>query len=866
MTTEQESKNLSLPINSERAITERFKGVPTLRSRLLISILPAVLIPFALASALGYVITERRAENQIVERLEEETITVSSTIATFIRNSFQTVNLITANPEVIQAMKAGNDRAEEQNLAQKTVAELEQEFESDKLLLSNNNVNNYLKKTTQSGQIAEVIITQSNGLNVASSNLTSDFVQRDETWWQITRERSLFMDEPDFDESANTTVIPFSQAVKDLQTGEFLGIIKAAIPISTLQLDLSSQFGKEQNESSRLIIVDPDEGFVLFDSKEEEMDIANDADDDDDEEEIDIANDADADADDEEEMDIANDADADDDDEEEMDDDDDDDDEEEMDAESLSMIGGKPILDIVETLVMVEGNSLSFEAIEDVEEGEINFLSLEEAQNSIAQMPGFSKVRLRQAEIFSEISTIASFRYQDKIYTLSTVPKTDFVSIDTENYEVVAAAARNLVLLFLFIAAALGTVSFAWILFLSRQISQPIANLSNTTQKAAAGNLDIEATPEGTLETRTLADSFNYLVAQTKASLQQQKDLAEEQRQAKEQLELAIYTLIDEVSGATDGDLTVRANLDSMELSTVADLFNAIIDNLQKIAVEARQSTGQVGSSLQQNERQIRTLAQQAVTEAEETRNTLSSVEQMSQSIQAVAANASQVEQIADDTYNTVLTSTSNMDSTVNSILNLRTTVGETSKKMKRLGESSQRISQAVSFIEEVALKTNILAINATVEAGRAGEFGQGFTIVAEQVAGLAEQSAAATKEIAQIVAEIQAETQGVNQAMESGTSQVVETTRLIESTKESLAEVLEKSQTIDRLIKSISQSTVSQADTSRNLTELMQKIARLSETTSQSSEQVAKSIIETAQIAQKLESAVAQFKVAEST
>ena len=401
---------------------------------------------------------------------------------------------------------------------------------------------------------------------------------------------------------------------------------------------------------------------------------------------------------------------------------------------------------------------------------------------------------------------------------------------------------------------------------LASRLTRPISEITEAATDLAQGNLDRTVNLERDDEIGVLADSFNTMTQQLQASIADIETKAREQQQQREQLESAISELIEEVIDATEGDLTVRAKLDSMELSTVADLFNAMIDNLQEIAIEAKQSTNQVGSSLQQNEREIRMLAQQAVTEAEETRNTLSSVEQMSQSIQAVAANASQVEQIADDTYNTVLTSTSNMDSTVNSILNLRTTVGETSKKMKRLGESSQKISQAVSFIEEIALRTNILAINATVEAGRAGEFGQGFTIVAEQVAGLAEQSAAATKEIAQIVAEIQAETQGVNQAMESGTSQVVETTRLVESTKESLAEVLEKSQTIDRLIKSISQSTVSQADTSRDVTKLMEKIARLSETTSQSSEKVARSIVETARVAQKLESAVAQFKVAKST
>ena len=381
----------------------------------------------------------------------------------------------------------------------------------------------------------------------------------------------------------------------------------------------------------------------------------------------------------------------------------------------------------------------------------------------------------------------------------------------------------------------------------------------------AIGGLIIYFQKRSLAEQKEGEKALNELNKSLEITAEEQRQQKEQQQKEKEQLEAAIYTLIDEIADATDGDLTVRANLDSLELSTVADLFNAIIDNLQEIAIEARDSSSLVGSSLQQNEREIRLLAQQAITEAEETRNTLISVEQMSESIQAVADNASQAEQIADDTYNTVLSSATNMDSTVDSILNLRNTVGETSKKMKRLGESSQKISQAVSFIEEIALRTNILAINATVEAGRAGEYGQGFTIVAEQVAGLAEQSAAATKEIAKIVAEIQTETQGVNSAMESGTSQVVETTRLIESTRESLDKVLEKSRIIDQLMKSISQSTVSQAGTSRNVTDLMQKIAQLSETTSQSSEKVAKSIVETAQVAQKLESAVAQFKVAES-
>ncbi len=340
------------------------------------------------------------------------------------------------------------------------------------------------------------------------------------------------------------------------------------------------------------------------------------------------------------------------------------------------------------------------------------------------------------------------------------------------------------------------------------------------------------------------------------------KTIAQEQQKQKETLEREIYQLIEELQGAVDGDLTVRASLTSMEMSTVADLFNAIIDSLGDIAVQVKQSSSEVSSSLGENEQSIQLLAKQAIQEAENTRKTLDSIEEMSLSIEGVAANANQAANLADDAYKETQEGTNAMDETVTSILNTRTTVGETAKKIKRLGESSQKISQVVSLIEEIALKTNLLAINASVEASRAGEQGQGFTVVAEQVGALAEQSAAATKEIAQIVAAIQAETQEVAQAMELGTSQVVDTTRLVESTKKRLGQVLERSRSINELMKTISESTVSQADTSRVVRELMQQIAQQSEARLSSSEKIAKSMQATAEVAKQMESTVEQFKV----
>ncbi|WP_036482155.1 methyl-accepting chemotaxis protein [Myxosarcina sp. GI1] len=412
------------------------------------------------------------------------------------------------------------------------------------------------------------------------------------------------------------------------------------------------------------------------------------------------------------------------------------------------------------------------------------------------------------------------------------------------------------------VLAILAVGIITWLL--ASRLTKPIGEITKAATSLAEGNLDQTVDIDREDEIGTLADSFNKMAHQLRESISSIETKAEEQRQQRERLETEIAKLLEDVSDATAGDLTVRASLSSLELGTVADLFNAIIDNLQDIAIEAKQSSGQVGSALKQNEEAIRHLAEQAIAEAQETRDTLISVEQMSQSIQAVAANANQAEQIVNDTYDTVVNSTNSMDSTANSILALRNIVSDTAKKMKRLGDSSEQISRAVSFIEEIALKTNVLSINASVEADRVGEYGRGFTIIAQQVGALAEQCTTATKEIAGIVATIQAETKEVNQAMESGTAQVTETTRLVESTKQSLNLVLEKSQAINQLMGSISQTTVSQANTSQNVTSLMQKIARLSEMTSQSSKEVAQSIVETTQVAQKLETAVAQFKVAE--
>jgi methyl-accepting chemotaxis protein PixJ len=337
--------------------------------------------------------------------------------------------------------------------------------------------------------------------------------------------------------------------------------------------------------------------------------------------------------------------------------------------------------------------------------------------------------------------------------------------------------------------------------------------------------------------------------------------LIERQRQ-QEQWQRQLVDLLGHVEGAARGDLTVRAEVTAGEIGTVADFFNAIIESLRQIVMQVKHSAVQVNLALGENEEDVKRLAKEAYEQANATTQILDSVEQMTGSIQTVAENAQQAAQVARTASITAETGGVAMDMTVHNILSLRETIGDTAKKVKRLGESSQQISQVVSLINQIALQTNLLAINAGIEAARAGEDGQGFAIVAEEVGELAARSAEATYEIEKVVATIQRETSQVVEAMEHSTERVVEGTKLVEEAKHSLQQIVEVSRQIDTLVQAISEATVSQASTSMAVSRVMQQATQVSEHTSQSSRQVAMAIQQTVTIAQQLQASVEAFTV----
>ena len=341
----------------------------------------------------------------------------------------------------------------------------------------------------------------------------------------------------------------------------------------------------------------------------------------------------------------------------------------------------------------------------------------------------------------------------------------------------------------------------------------------------------------------------------------QAEALSEERRQKQEALQLQLVSLLGEVEGASRGDLTVRADVTAGEIGTVADFFNSIVESLRQIVTKVKLSAEQVNASLGDNEVAIQSLADEALRQAEEVTQTLASVESMTNSIQQVAASARRAADVANSASATAETSGQAMDLTVQNILNLREIIGETSKKVKRLGESSQQISKAVSLINQIAMQTNLLAINAGIEAARAGEEGQGFAVVAEEVGELAARSADATKEIERIVETIQRETAEVVDAMNQSTTEVVAGTRLVEDAKQNLSQILDVSRQIDQLVQSISEATVSQVEISETVTQLMQSVAQESTRTSTSSRKISDSLRQTVNVARSLQDSVGTFK-----
>jgi twitching motility protein PilJ len=335
---------------------------------------------------------------------------------------------------------------------------------------------------------------------------------------------------------------------------------------------------------------------------------------------------------------------------------------------------------------------------------------------------------------------------------------------------------------------------------------------------------------------------------------------AESQNKANQE---AILRLMNEMGSLADGDLTVQATVTEDITGAIADSVNYTIEELRVLVGRINSAAAQVTSATESAQATSVKLLQAAERQSKEIQEAGASVLKMARAINEVSASASKSVSVARQSLSAAQKGQEAVSNSITGMGEIREQIQETSKRIKRLGESSQEIGEIVELIGDITEQTNVLALNAAIQAASAGEAGRGFTVVAEEVQRLAERSAEATKQIAAIVKTIQTDTHDAVAAMEKSTVGVVEGAKLSDAAGQALSEIGEVSRRLAQLIEEISVTAQAQAQAAGHVATTMQDILSVTKQTTEGTKQTAVSVGQIAKLAQELKGSVANFKIA---
>jgi len=353
------------------------------------------------------------------------------------------------------------------------------------------------------------------------------------------------------------------------------------------------------------------------------------------------------------------------------------------------------------------------------------------------------------------------------------------------------------------------------------------------------------------------------LLAIGKVWIDDSRKRAEESEQTNKSNQEAILRLLDEMELLKRGDLTIRAKVTEDVTGAIADAINSTIEELRRLVTGINAAATHVTSATAEAQSVSSQLLQAAQKQATEIQGTGQSVAEMTVSMHQVSKSASDSASVAKTSLAAAEKGSSAVQNAIRGMNDIREQIQETSKRIKRLGESSQEIGEIVQLISDITEQTNVLALNAAIQAASAGEAGRGFTVVAEEVQRLAERSGEATRHIGAIVKSIQRDTQDAVEAMERSTRGVVEGTKTADEAGDALRDIEQISNRLAELIGAISNSTQQHAGAAAKVAANMKAILAITQLTTEGTKKTAASSQRLTALADSLKSSVSNFKVA---
>jgi methyl-accepting chemotaxis protein len=430
------------------------------------------------------------------------------------------------------------------------------------------------------------------------------------------------------------------------------------------------------------------------------------------------------------------------------------------------------------------------------------------------------------------------------------------IEIHLDRTEVLAqiAHSRNMSVLAGVVLALLGGIFITWLV--NHTVNKPVREITNVYASIGMGDFDARAKVNTTDEMGTMASSLNAMLDNTLNLIQSQDE--------RDRIQDSIMKLLDEISSLTEGDLTARAEVTEEITGSIADSFNAMAEQLTQVVQSVKGATHQVGATSSEISSTTEKLAETTEKQAVQISEAIEEINSMAAAMRQVAEYAVNSTKVSEQSTLHAKQGAQAVEHTNQAMASIRERVQETARSIKRLGESSQEIGNIVQIINDIADRTSILALNASIQAAMAGDAGRGFAVVAEEVQRLAERSASSTKQIDTLVKNIQGEINEAGTSMDESIQRVSEGTKLAGDAHEKLQEIQKVSTDLAKMIQSITSAADKQAKVSETIATTMESVGEVSTKTSSESIQTAVSMRNLAETADKLRQSVEVFKIAE--